>query len=569
MIAINDKIKAIATCFLHAPSNVVFSSLKQLFIVMRAAEVIMGVPAGDLANKRVKLDSVVKKDKSQYIVLLHLLYPGLLEVPHWITESVHASNMFKAEAVGHMPESLMLDARKFLRTFQIQRLQGFARDVVCVTRVSNAIDLLVDPFAVDTSYVGCEQQVISCKGISLYKEPVLGQPQLVPHEVFVKRFHEFTCGVFEGDFPWNNAYVAGGALKIAVIEGNLMKNSDVDIFIVGENSSDRKLTFGRVLTWFEEHLKDATFCTIGSVTVIASPCVPRIFQVINSGKETITQVLADFDTTCSAWTCFGNSVKCLCLPEAVTALKTRVASFLRNSNNQETRCVKALLYGYNLSINSLTENAVTVEEIMSSVESSSQDASSTVWRATKEEIAEAMVARYKTGIVSDNAMAATTIIGDDKFVRGYTSVSFTTLDTGSVDWDRYLSYNDKPCRTTNGKIIKLTVKDVQVIGVGHDGIFFKDIPEWRTFSDAFVDGFRKKRCKVQFDCIGLDGSTRYFSESMATKNKSDIRDGSVCDITFRIMGCRTKIHPVASSIVIVQNPAKDSSSSSSQEDTPF
>jgi hypothetical protein len=563
---------AIASCFLHAPGNVVFSSLKQLFIVFRAAEEIMKVPAGDLADKRVKLASVLKKDKTQYLVLLTILYPGVIEFSHWITESLHASNLFTVERVGQMPDDLKIAVKKFLRTFQIREMPLFARDAVSASRVDCALDMLVDPFSIDTTFVGSTERVVPCKGISLYKEPVIGASQLVSREAFCARFHDFTCGLFKGDFPWRNTYVAGGAMKIATIEGNLMPSSDVDIFVVGENFDERRSAYGRVLSWFEDRLKDVTFCTIGSVTVISSPQAPRIFQVINSGKATVTQILADFDTTSSAWACFGDDLTCLCLPEAITALRTRVVSFLRNSNNQEARCAKALMYGYNLSITSLSENSVTIEEVMDAVELAKQEADVTVWRPTKEATTEAMIERYKTGITTDTAMNTIAIVADDNFGRGYTSVSFTTLDVDSVDVKGW-SYTPKPCRTTSNKLIKLSVEGVQVVRFKDDAFTFvmpaATAAEWEKFITAIGDGFSSIRHRgVNLKEFEINDSTRIFSESMATKNRRDIKPGVVCTVTFKIMKSTRSVNLLATSIVITKC-AESESRSSSDEDTPF
>ncbi len=396
VINVTPKLLAVASCFLHAPRNVIFSSIKQLFLALRTAQEILGVPAEDIMDKTILTDNVINRSDTQYLTLIMILYPGMLKIASWIVESFDVIGLFQYANIGaHLPDGLLLNIKRFLRTVPISSCSTISKCAIMASRVEWANDLLVNPFETDTTFTGVPDHVISCEGVSIYAPPVIGDRQIVTHEVFYKRFHEFTCGMFEGQFPWENVYVAGGALKVIMNEGNLSDSSDVDIFVTGENKEVCRRTFLQVLMWFEEKMKDVVFCTVGSVTVVVCPGIPRVFQIINSCKETLAQILGDFDTSNSAWGCTGRELSVLCIPEAIISLKTRTTFFLRNSNNQEFRCVKAMIYGYNLTASTLVENAVNIEEVMGSVDPCIADMKINVWHDTKEAITEALINKYK------------------------------------------------------------------------------------------------------------------------------------------------------------------------------
>lgn len=132
-----------------------------------------------------------------------------------------------------------------------QEQAAFARDPLLLINPYEHIDYL--------KYTVSEDPVWSCNGIAPRTRPGVSESTIVPLDVALARFNEFTCGLFsdaysvQNPFPWDNVvFAGGGATKILLTEYDRrdVRASDVDLFPIGAKFEDRKKVLEQVIAWF-------------------------------------------------------------------------------------------------------------------------------------------------------------------------------------------------------------------------------------------------------------------------------------------------------------------------------
>ena len=180
----------------------------------------------------------------------------------------------------------------------------------------------------------------SCRAISAVELPKVGQCTIVDNETVMTRFREFTCGLLDKPlnplmkdvaFPWENvAFAGGGATKIlsSDYEKKNARQSDVDLFVMGESFEIRKKILDLLLDWFNtfgEERSRSYYATRGSVITIYIKGVNRKIQIISSNAKTIYDVIGRFDLTHIQWAYWNG--RYYGTPQAADAMRSKLARF--------------------------------------------------------------------------------------------------------------------------------------------------------------------------------------------------------------------------------------------------
>lgn len=204
-------------------------------------------------------------------------------------------------------------------------------------------------------------EVWKCDAISLVKKPVSGDCTIVGMDTVMDRFHEFTCGLFKKplnpklvgkEFPWDHvAFAGGGATKILSAD-YMPKNSrqsDVDLFIMGETFEDRKKALDEVLEWFNtfgEERSRTYYAIRGSVITIYIKGVNRKIQLVSSNAKNLYEVIGRFDLTHIQWALWKG--RYYGTPQAAIAMRDKVTRFSNTRSVKAYRLIKSMVNGYDI-----------------------------------------------------------------------------------------------------------------------------------------------------------------------------------------------------------------------------
>lgn len=132
------------------------------------------------------------------------------------------------------------------------------------------------------------------QAIPLYS---IGDKILPSKEEFESRFNEFTFGMLEG-LDWTNVAMMGGSMSL-ILNKNLdltkFAYSDVDLFVIGNSSTEREETINRIIQYFKRLGDKVVTYQAGSVVSILIREIKRNFQIIDSGVNDFFSVLDTFD----------------------------------------------------------------------------------------------------------------------------------------------------------------------------------------------------------------------------------------------------------------------------------
>jgi hypothetical protein len=199
-----------------------------------------------------------------------------------------------------------------------------------------------------------------CKNISVVKTLEVGQCTIVDKSTAMMRMEEFTCGLLNkplnptlnATFPWENvAFAGGGATKIlsADYEKKNARQSDVDLFVLGETFEIRKKVLDLLLEWFNtfgEERSRSYYAIRGSVITIYIKGVNRKIQIVSSNAKTIYDIIGRFDLTHIQWAYWNG--RFYGTPLAASAMKTKLTRFSNTRSVKAYRLIKAMVNGYDI-----------------------------------------------------------------------------------------------------------------------------------------------------------------------------------------------------------------------------
>jgi hypothetical protein len=238
--------------------------------------------------------------------------------------------------------------------------------------------LLIDPHSCPEWFRAAphSSECWPCDRVSAVPKYVLGDPVIVEMKIAQERFDKFTCGLFKmplraatisngqcqrnemfagnpnAEFPWDSVVFAGGAatkILSANYEPKNARQSDVDLFIIGDSFEDRKLALDRVLDWFNTfgETRSRTYYAIrGSVVSIYIKDIARKVQIISSNAKNVYDVIGRFDLTHIQWALWKG--RYYGTPQAATAMRESLTRFSYTKNIKAYRLIKAMNNGYDI-----------------------------------------------------------------------------------------------------------------------------------------------------------------------------------------------------------------------------
>lgn len=306
------------------------------------------------------------------------------------------------------------------------------------------------------------QNVWSAKDITVVKRPAAGVSNIVDIGTAMSRFNEFTCGAFDRPlnptlpadtkFPYANVvFAGGGAAKILSADYNSKnaRQSDVDIFTIGETFEDRNRVFQQLIQWFDTSKLDVarTYYAIrGSVLTIYIKDVQRKFQIVSSNAKNIYDVIGRFDLTHIQWALHQG--RFYGTPQAAYAMREKITRFGNLRQIKAYRMIKAMYCGYD--VEKSPEIMEKIIDLTSLVDDPTNLQLQTIIREFHSYYYPATMQSYEPAEETQHILAmigkdsnATLVTDDPKFavnnvtVSGdfndnYESISFTTFNAGAI-----------------------------------------------------------------------------------------------------------------------------------------
>lgn len=528
---VTEELVALAYAYLHARNSVVFESYEKLFLALRVLEKVIGKPAQDIACGRVCGD--IHKHYN-WIPLIEATYPGLLNFIHRITASSHVDQFFENNIPGLSVET-ELNIKDVLGFYPIDRFHKDVRAQVLVARYADPEAVLVDPYTVSTVYTGCSQDVISCVDFTRFELPKIGQEQLCTLEVFRARFTDFTHGLFDcPDFPWENTWIAGGALKLLYCEPAQLPVSDVDIFITADNNDLLVAKMRTLLLWLET--KTVQFgamriSTFGAVCNVSFAGLPRVIQIIANVKRNLYGVMQNFDADYCRWACYGRPLVVRASACAIKALRTRTAMFVRESTKREERASKALRYGYNLHPSVLVDCCVHIEDLLQNRVALCAAVDAPSYSSNSEEQTALWSAKSTQLKMSTSADEAVEGLDLRNINQGYTKQTFINFDMNSLPDEVVVHrrYN-VTVKSRTGFAIRLNVEHCVVDSFVVDTLAIVPPEGWTEFAHEVASHLGAISTPTDFDVIGAN----YFSTQGDRLRRNHIVRGCEIRISFTL-----------------------------------
>jgi len=212
-------------------------------------------------------------------------------------------------------------------------------------------------------------KVWDCKNITIMQPYKVDEPVMVSLDVVLARFKEFTYGVFEKPlnhlvktpFPFDNAVFAGGSIT-KIISANYdirkCKQSDIDIFVIGENNCKQAQIVDEILNWFNT-TNDPTgpqsyFAINGSVTTVYICDIKRKFQIISMNSNNPHKIIGRFDFSHVQWCIYKGQV--LGTAASCNAIRAQTTKIVNVARIKLIRVIKAFHCGYDVVCNDVITN---------------------------------------------------------------------------------------------------------------------------------------------------------------------------------------------------------------------
>lgn len=305
------------------------------------------------------------------------------------------------------------------------------------------------------------QDVWSAKGISVVDRPKAGQSTIVPVDVAMSRFREFTCGAFDKPFnktlrdtkfPWENVVFAGGGTSKILSADYNSKNarqSDVDIFTIGDTFDDRNRALQKVMQWFDTSSDPSayTYYAIrGSVMTIYVKNFQRKYQIVSSNARNVYEVISKFDLTHIQWAMHCGQF--YGMPNAAYSMREKITRFNNTRNIKAYRMIKAMHCGYDvektpevmekiIDLTSLVEdpNNIQLQTIIREFHGYYYPATMPGYEPAEEtQHILAMIGKdaNATLVTDDPRYAANNITVSGNFNGGYESIAYTTFNAATI-----------------------------------------------------------------------------------------------------------------------------------------
>ena len=217
--------------------------------------------------------------------------------------------------------------------------------------------LLLNPFSERFAnyfkYQTPHNTTYNSNGISRYPAMVSGDQAIVSADEFKARWNVVSCGLFdkpqnpayEGEFPWDNCFVGGGAVsRILRTHFKNTNNFDIDLFVIGKDRNDRVDNIRKVLKWFEG--PNTYFTVLGSVVNVFIIDQTRVIQLITNDKLNMFDVISSFDSSHLQFAYNNKGVFGTC--EGFNAMQHMIAHSTNMGRFKPERFIKALYEGFDV-----------------------------------------------------------------------------------------------------------------------------------------------------------------------------------------------------------------------------
>ena len=166
---------------------------------------------------------------------------------------------------------------------------------------------------------------------------------------FIENFKEFTHGIFDENFNWDNVVTAGGCpLQCLLTKKNkYYDTSDVDLFIYGTTEKEKSKKFDYLILFFNSFGARFSFCGSSVLNVIIPGL--REFQIVYTNCATKEQVIQEFDADYIKVLFDGKDIHCT--SGFLQALETQTTNIFTNTLSKNThikRYMKALDKGFSI-----------------------------------------------------------------------------------------------------------------------------------------------------------------------------------------------------------------------------
>lgn len=128
--------------------------------------------------------------------------------------------------------------------------------------------------------------------------PIQWNHKLVSKENFWKKWDEFSRWL--NDFPYDeyeDLIISGGGVVKCLCENMEYGNSDVDIFIYGNDEENKRKTVEKLMNYFKEKHPGTYFSVYRSVVTLINPNIERCLQIVVTNYEKGFDIIYDFDQT--------------------------------------------------------------------------------------------------------------------------------------------------------------------------------------------------------------------------------------------------------------------------------
>jgi len=258
-----------------------------------------------------------------------------------------------------IPDSVYVDALDYYMNYPIHDvyMTGDQQTLERVKQLACCRDMydeymMINPYDIQSYFdydptVRGTCDIWKCDNVNMNGSSKNGESNIVPYDVAVERMKNFSCGWINETFALKGALPAGGAImRILNVNYNsvLNKQSDIDIFIHGENPQEQYESLKGVLEYFET--PKTLYAVKSSLCTVYIMDVTRKFQIVSSDHKNMYRILSKFDMSHVQWAYFGG--KFYGTPAACKSLRTYVSTPVCIHKIRANRLIKTLCLGFDI-----------------------------------------------------------------------------------------------------------------------------------------------------------------------------------------------------------------------------
>lgn len=312
--------------------------------------------------------------RPEYMYFVYMLVPCLVDFNKFFSQYKNEDEPGKTAIDDIIPMfdkpemnlNIRLSAIKFLENFDFNQCfdnndKTVQRSIKELTKARNKYwrYFMINPYDVEPQYFEHNKpltDVWSSDKISIVPPIRSGDITIASQPEVARRLHEFTYGLLEKsinpkcdvDFPLSNVVFAGGAVTKLMASNytqRIVRQSDLDMFIIGQNNNERSEAVNRVLKWFYDP-GNTYYAIRGSVVTIYIKNINRKFQLISINYSNPHEVVSRFDLTHIQWALYCGEY--LGTANAFESAKSQITKFNNVSRLRANRLIKALYCGYDI-----------------------------------------------------------------------------------------------------------------------------------------------------------------------------------------------------------------------------